>query len=534
MSVPEEIRKVPRPKNTVVCVNGNGINKYVVRQRAGAICKPGRNPMPLNGIVVGHIIDMKFVPVVRKTAEHGPDMLSFGAAAFAESVSEDLLDDLLEVYSPTEAYTIMAIASLRAIKPHICNGRLNSRYKTTFVSVYYNDASMSANSVSRLLEKIGMDGEKRKEFFQKRSARIEKDHHIVIDGMLKKNTSTVNDLSAFSRKARERGREEISVLYAFDLDAMEIICGEVFPGNEADSTAYPAFIKDNNLNRGLIINDKGFPPSSIEAQLKARPDLHFLTPIKRNDSRIKNNNMLEFTGILENIEKRVLYKKQQIKGGRWLYAFMDAGAAGKEESDYIDRARKKNDFSIEDYSKKENMFGVIVLESDMDMDPRVAYLSYHARWQIELVFDFYKNTEQLDQTCVQNDYSVIGNEFVNTITSIITNRMIQKAEKAGLLKENTYGEILDDLNESWRMKSAPPEAHTEDEFWVHTLVQTFGTLEALGLSIPEEKPEPKKRGRPRKNPPLEDKPKRPRGRPPKRLKNPNVDKPSGGETSYSP
>ena len=112
--------------------------------------------------------------------------------------------------------------------------------------------------------------------------------------------------------------------------------------------------------------------------------------------------------------------------------------------------------------------------------------------------------------------------------------MIQKAEKAGLLKENTYGEILDDLNESWRMKSAPPEAHTEDEFWVHTLVQTFGTLEALGLSIPEEKPEPKKRGRPRKNPPLEDKPKRPRGRPPKRLKNPNVDKPSGGETSYSP
>lgn len=534
MAVPEEIRKVPRPKNTVVCINGNGINKYVVRQRAGAICKPGHNPMPLNGLVVGHIIDMKFVPVVRKTAEHGPDMLSFGAAAFVESVSGDLLDDLLEVYSPTEAFTIMAIAALRAIKPHICNGRLKSRYETTFVSVYYHDASMSANSISSLLEKIGMDGGKRKEFFQKRTARIEKDHHVVIDGMLKKNTSIVNDLSCFSRKAREKGREEISVLYAFDLDAMEIICGEVFPGNEPDSTAYPAFIQDNNLRRGLIINDKGFPPSSIEEQLKVRPDLHFLTPIKRNDSRIRNNNMLDFTGILENIEKRVLYKKQQIKGGRWLYAFMDAGKAGKEESDYIDHARKKNEFSIEDYNKKENMFGVIVLESDMDMDPRVAYLSYHARWTIELVFDFYKNTEQLDQTCVQNDYSVIGNEFVNTITSIITNRMIQKAEKAGLLKESTYGELLDDLNESWRMKTGSLEARSDDEFWVHTLIQTFGTLEALGLSSPVDKPEPKKRGRPRKNPPPEAKPKRPRGRPPKRLKNPDMDKSSGGETSYSP
>ena len=352
--------------------------------------------------------------------------------------------------------------------------------------------------------------------------------------MLKKNTSTVNDLSAFSRTARERGREEISVLYAFDLDEMEIVCGEVFPGNEPDSTAYPAFIKDNHLNRGLIINDKGFPPSSIEEQLKSRPDLHFLTPIKRNDTRIKNNNMLEFTGVLENIDKRVLYRKQQIKGGRWLYAYMDAGAAGKEESDYIDRARQKKEFSIDDYNKKENMFGVIVLESDMDMDPRVAYLSYHARWQIELVFDFYKNTEQLDQTCVQNDYSVIGNEFINTITSIITNRMIQKAEKAGLLKENTYGEILDDLNESWRMKSSPLEAHTEDGFWVHTLIQTFEILETLGLSIPAEKPEPKKRGRPRKTPLPEEKPKRPRGRPPKRLKAIETDKSSGDETSYSP
>ena len=31
VAVPEEIRRVPRPKNTVVCLNGNGINKYVVQ-----------------------------------------------------------------------------------------------------------------------------------------------------------------------------------------------------------------------------------------------------------------------------------------------------------------------------------------------------------------------------------------------------------------------------------------------------------------------------------------------------------------------
>ena len=35
MGVPEEIRKVPRPKNTVVCENGNGMNS--IRQRAEEI-----------------------------------------------------------------------------------------------------------------------------------------------------------------------------------------------------------------------------------------------------------------------------------------------------------------------------------------------------------------------------------------------------------------------------------------------------------------------------------------------------------------
>ena len=38
-------------------------------------------------------------------------MLSYGASAFVKSVSDDLLNDLLEVYPIKEAYTIMAIAT---------------------------------------------------------------------------------------------------------------------------------------------------------------------------------------------------------------------------------------------------------------------------------------------------------------------------------------------------------------------------------------------------------------------------------------
>lgn len=75
------------------------------------------------------------------------------------------------------------------------------------------------------------------------------------------------------------------------------------------------------IHIGTIIADKGFPPSKITDEHDKHPDFHFLTPVKRNDSRIVNNNMLSSAGKLENVANRVLFKKSCIKGERYLYAF---------------------------------------------------------------------------------------------------------------------------------------------------------------------------------------------------------------------
>ncbi|MBQ9902240.1 MAG: transposase [Clostridia bacterium] len=117
--------------------------------------------------------------------------------------------------------------------------------------------------------------------------------------------------------------------------------------------------------------------------------------------------MLLFDGVLEGIDEHVVYKKAQIKGGRFVYAFKDARKAAKEESTYLANAKKKNTFSPEQYAKKKNLFGVIVLESDQDLDLKVAYTCYEDRWLLELVFKRYKSDECLDCTREQGDFSVI-------------------------------------------------------------------------------------------------------------------------------
>ena len=236
----------------------------------------------------------------------------------------------------------------------------------------------------------------------------------------------------------------------------------------------------------------------IAEELKERPALHFLTPIKRNDSRIQNNNALEFDGILNRQDDQILYSKRVIKGKRFLYSFKSAKKAAAEEVSFLARRKKQDDFSSEQYTKKKEVFGVIVLESDQDFKPEVAYACYEDRWLLELVFKRYKSDLCLDKTNVQGDFSLIGSEFVNFIATLATSRMLRKARDTGLLAKMSFGELMDDLSSAWRLTNAPTHPSSGDRFWVHTLKLVFDELEVLGLSEPIPKPPAKKRGRPKK------------------------------------
>jgi len=263
MAVPMNIRQVERPINTIVDDNGReGPNRFAVRERASIKYVAGGNPQPRNGRVVGHIIDFHFVPVQEETASQGPDMLSYGASALVKSVTTDILADLLGVYPAQDAYAIMSIATLRVIRPAIACSRMSTHYNRTFVCVDYPGAALSPNSVCKLLQLVGQDGKKRRQFYQKRVASVAADHHIAIDGTLKQDTSKVNDLSAFSYKARSKGCQDVSVLYAYDIELMEPVCAEVFPGNSIDASSYPAFIRDNDIRKGLSWQTRDFPQAT--------------------------------------------------------------------------------------------------------------------------------------------------------------------------------------------------------------------------------------------------------------------------------
>ena len=495
MPTPKDILAIPRPKNTVVVTYGKGHDRYAVRRRVGCRYVKGRH-VPVTGPTVGHIVGGAFVPL----EEHPPvarreaELKDWGVIELADRCFADVFGELSRVYNGADARRIWCIALLRVCYPGIPDCELKERYETSFLSEKYPGVALSRNAVCKFQNDLGKACSRIIEFMRSRAAAVGADAHLLLDGTLKSDESRVNTLSDFSRKARTKGSRDISVLYAFDLEAQEPVCSKCFPGNMLDVTAYGAFMEECGIEKGLVVADRGFPASAAAEHRARHPGLHYLNPVKRNSLFIETHRLLEFDAPVAGREG-VLCRKAKCRGERkWLYSFRDAEKAAAEERAWLARASAKGTYDRAEYERQRRRFGTLVLECDLDLPPETAYKAYEERWQIEIVMRYYKNACGFDETRVQDDYSVIGSEFCDFLASVLTFRLLKAFDRADLLKKSTYSRLLSVLRRAkqvrwpdgeWRPIKLAPSQET--------------VLRALSLLPSPPPPPPRKRGRPRKS-----------------------------------
>ena len=214
MGIPEEIRKVERPANTVVVAYGKEKDKYAVRSRIGCKNVNGRR-VPVEGPIIGHIVDGRFVPIDDKArvSECPVDIKDWANIQFVVYCSEDVLDELCEVYHRDDALKLYCIAVLRVCYHGIKDDELKDAYDNSFLSELYPGVALSRNTVCDFHKDVGKSYSKIVKYMRNRVARLQESHHLVIDGTLKSDESTVNSLSNYSRKARTKGTNDISNSY---------------------------------------------------------------------------------------------------------------------------------------------------------------------------------------------------------------------------------------------------------------------------------------------------------------------------------
>ena len=91
------------------------------------------------------------------------------------------------------------------------------------------------------------------------------------------------------------------------------------------------------------------------------------------------------------------------------------------------------------------LFGLMVLESDIDMPAELAYQIYDERWYIEILFKFYHTALEFEDTREQNAYSVLASSFVDFLSAVMGSKLNKCFRKADVLKNIPYGDVMDML-----------------------------------------------------------------------------------------
>ncbi|MBQ8707474.1 MAG: hypothetical protein IJ523_05255 [Succinivibrionaceae bacterium] len=208
-----------------------------------------------------------------------------------------------------------------------------------------------------------------------------------------------------------------------------------------------------------------------------------MNPVNSNSRLVAQYELTRYQETLKGVGRAVLAKKAKRKDGTFLCSFCDMEISADESIDYLNTLEQNGqDFSMDDFKQKSERFGMQILRSDKDMTCLEAYNVFDSRHVIELAFRYYKSSVTASKAEFQNVFSVIGAEFANFIATLLSCRIIERARKAGLLIDMSYGDLIDDLDASWRLAAAPNEKPKySDKYWAHASLGARNLLASLDL-----------------------------------------------------
>ena len=455
MGVPEEIRAIPRPKNTVVYLSIDG--RYLVVKKSSRRVAGKKNAQPYSLGTIGEIVDGQYKEIRKEPIRTIDDVKNknrgvnrrvslkdYAHVQLAYNLSQDLYSDLLASFKIDDAKKMYCIALLRSIDIDIRDRDIEFIYSTSYLSELMPHVALSKNTISSSLKGIGMEYHLIKDFLTNRAKKFE-GYTQVIDGTLIDNNGTVNSFSEFSRKGRIKGTTEESILYSYDLKTKEPVTIKLYSGNVTDARSIKDFIISFHVENGLLIMDKGFGGANNIELFKSIEGLSYIIPLKKDAKLIKDNKAYDDLLTPIKYQDKLLFSKaSKLKDNTYLYSFKDTYLALEEEKAFIERRMKDGTYNKEEYEKEKDKFGVIVFHSNKELSLLEVYEAYASRWEIETMFKMMKDILDLDTSNVHSDYSNITTQFINFLSVIIATKMKNKFKETILYKKkNKEGKIVE-------------------------------------------------------------------------------------------
>ena len=302
---------------------------------------------------------------------------------------------------------------------------------------------------------------------------------VVVDGMLKSSDEESNTYSEYSRKGKIKGSKDINLIYAYDIKNEEPLACTPYAGNMLDYTAFEDFIKTYPIKNGFIILDKGFDDEKTVKENLRKLETKFLVPIKNTSKVIKEYKLdNDFQDCFKYEQDNIRCKKIKVNDNKYYYAFKSSEAKSMQDKGYIARNLKKGAFNETAYNKKENLFGLIVFESNYDGKLKDIYDAYQRRWEIEILFSKYKNLISRTEENVHGTYRLMSTEFINFISCIMVSRIKKVITKSKEASKYSLPKIMRLLS-----KCTKKRATKNPENWVDSAMLKYVKELCLDLGI---------------------------------------------------
>jgi hypothetical protein len=447
--IPDSIKKIIRPEKTEVRLLNNQYYVYpYVSIWSKEKKKAVKKSLPYCGKIQEINSEWEYVACKKEALGDKSEVKIWGDFAFVDKIGKSLYNQLVEYYGETDGKKIYTYAVLRLLYGDK-NSYLDDGYEHSFISEVYRDVAVSESSILDFIKKLGLHDNTNKEFLLKR---LNYEYRVLIFDGTQITNEADNAFSEFGRNAKKTNRTQAIEVKVYDTVLKEPVYYELVPGNVVDKTSFIQILDRFDVNKAIIIIDKGF--NTLEnINYLTEKGITYLMPFADNATiitKILSGNKYTHSFVYNGRTIKAMKVKLDDK---FYYLYQDPQIASTQESFYIKSIDKnRKGYTIDKLNEKQFKFGVICFVSNKDYeDISLAYIDYTERWEIEVHVKLEKTSLENEVIRVHSTPGALGVRFLIQIEMILISRIYHKLKELNLLKTLSIRETLKQLSKSYKI-----------------------------------------------------------------------------------
>ena len=399
-------------------------------------------------------------------------ILEAGQFVFLEPFIKNISGPLVEMF-PDDWESILSAACIRLCYQESLS-RSKIRHDTSLSKRLWPTASLSKNSLTQLLPRIGRQWNTQQEFFSYIS---QDEKHMAIDLTHFFSDSKNIPWLEVGHNPEEIWHPQLELLLMWGTTTHSPGFLKLLPGATHSAKSIGNAIKESGIQDVITIMDKGFY-SQANIEYLEDAQIQYAIAVKRDLSIVKHKTHLKYKDQFLYKDHAQWWRSDEIKPGRIVYHFLDKTLADNEESSYLSRI-EKGEVTKKRYNQLKRRFGTLSIITDTGLSAKKVYKLYKERREVEYAFEAFKKTLRSDVTWMRSRESLQGYLFIQFVALHLYSQVLDFLKRKDLLEQYSVQDILTYLS-----KVCVVEVNGKDQLG-EVSRQTKKVIEKLEIPITE-------------------------------------------------